>query len=378
MNLSLLNYLKCVDCEKASFAVYATESSSPHQITTGYIQCKNCNSVFPIIRKVLIAFPKNVLATYLLPWEIEAIEKYRIPINVSKKSDLGSFTEGQVKTSENWTFQWLDMATEDFLENWGSSSVGDLEKLHYYDIPIKPEDYNGKIICEASCGLGRVIKILHEKPARYIAFDLSGSVYKAIMRFPDSEKLDVLRANMHTPPFQKGIFDILFSPRAIHHTGNMHLALEKMNPLIKKGGILSFSVYSRENNFLMWGIIEPMKRALNKFLPRSGLLALSSVLTAMVVPLIHLIYVPFDKIGLKFLPLHNFFMFWSKFDFTTNRINIFDLLHAPYAEYISRMQIKTWEKEFEWIPMRQELLHDTIWAYSARTSGMIKEGYREA
>lgn len=371
MNLSLLNYLKCVDCESESFEAHAMESASPHQITTGYIQCKHCDSVFPIIEKVLIIFQKNVLVAYLLPREIEVIEKYHIPINISRKDQLGLFAKGQVKTSKNWSFQWVEMAVDNYLKNW-SDAIGDPEKDLYYDIPIKPGDYNGKTICEAGCGPGRAIRVLHEKPARYIAFDLSGSVYKAVKFFPNSEKLDILRTNMHTPPFQKEIFDVLFSPRAIHHTGNMCLALEKLNPLVKKDGILAFSVYSRENNFLMWGIIEPMKRVLNKFIPRSGLLALSSVATVMVMTLIHLVYVPFDKLGLKFLPLHNFFMLWSKFDFTTNKINVFDLLHAPYAEYISEEQINTWEKDFGWTPIQRELLHDTIWACSVKTCGPVK------
>jgi hypothetical protein len=170
---------------------------------------------------------------------------------------------------------------------------------------------------------------------------------------------------MHTPPFRKEIFDILFSPRALHHTGNMELALDRLIPSIKKGGILAYSVYSNENNFLMWGIIEPVKRFANKFVPRLVLLGISSLLTLLVVAIIRFLYVPLDRLNLKFLPLHNFFMVWSKLSFKTIKIGIFDLLHAPFAEYVSDKQIKEWEKEFKLKPIQQELLHDTVWGYSA-------------
>jgi hypothetical protein len=82
--------------------------------------------------------------------------------------------------------------------------------------------------------------------------------------------------------------------------------------------------------------------------------------------IIHLIYRPLDALHIRVLPLHRFFMVWSKFSFTTTKMNIFDLLHAPYAEYIADSQIKAWEKKYQLTPIKQQLLHDTVWGYSAR------------
>lgn len=365
MNISLLEYLKCVDCHSEDFSVHSIQSNSEKQISTGYITCSHCQSSFPIIDGVLITFKRDVLPSFLLPKEIEIIQQYAVPISLQKSSTENVFVEGQVKTHNNWSFQWLEMDTDTYEQDWGKH-FGDLEQFHYYDIPIAPEQYDNKVVCEASCGFGRVIQILHQRVLRYIAFDLSGAVYKAIRHFPESEKLDVIRADMLYPPFKQELFDILFSPRAIHHTGNMNLALERLIPLVKKDGILAYSVYSRENNVVMWGLIEPLKRTINRFLPRKILLALSSLLAFFTMGFIHLIYRPFDMLHLRVLPLHNFFMVWSTFSFTTIKMNIFDLLHAPYAEYIDDSQIKAWEKKYRLIPIRQQLLHDTVWGYSAR------------
>ena len=103
-----------------------------------------------------------------------------------------------------------------------------------------------------------------------IALDISPLIsvarYIKLQRFSDSEKLDVIRANMHNPPFRDGVFDIVFSPRAIHHTGDMELAIQKLLPTLRTSGIFAYSVYSRENNVLMWGIIEPLKKIFNRHL----------------------------------------------------------------------------------------------------------------
>lgn len=365
MNVSLLEYLQCVDCEGEQLIAHSIQSNANKQIVTGYVTCESCQSHFPIIHGVLITFKKEVIKAFLLPEELDVIEKFSIPIMAKDANKSSSFVDGQVRTHHNWSFQWLEMDTRTYGKDWGKS-FGDLEKFHYYDIPVPPEMYNNKIICEASCGFGRVIQILHEQPSRYIAFDLSGAVYKAIKLFPDSEKLDVIRTDILCPPFKKESFDMLFSPRALHHTGDMNRALDKVIPLIKKGGILAYSVYSREHNFLMWGIVEPLKRIMNKIIPRSLLLGISSVLGIVIMGIIHLMYVPLDKLHLKILPLHKFFLVWSGFSFTTIRMNIFDLLHAPYAEYISDSQIKEWEKTYRLTPIAQNLLHDTVWGYAAQ------------
>jgi hypothetical protein len=59
-------------------------------------------------------------------------------------------------------------------------------------------------------------------------------------------------------------------------------------------------------------------------------------------------------------------MVWSNFSLTTLRINIFDLLHAPFAEYISDKEIKKWSKEFKLTAIEQKHGHDTVWSYFAR------------
>jgi len=153
MNLSLIKYLKCVDCHNDDFEINSIKSNKLKQIVIGYISCKNCKSIYPIIERVLVIFKRDVLESFLLPKEIEIIDKYSIPIIFTKNSDLSRFERDQVKTHKNWSFQWLEMDTDTYEEDWGKP-LGDLGEFHYYDIPIKPEDYNDKMVCEASCGYG--------------------------------------------------------------------------------------------------------------------------------------------------------------------------------------------------------------------------------
>ena len=268
-----------MDCEGETLKSYPIVLNSKGQVVVGYLQCTDCYSHFPIANGVLLAFEKKLLGSLLLPEEIDVIEKYGLLKNLGK-SEKSPFEKGQVQTHKNWTYQWLKMDTDTFENDWGKP-LGNLEQFHYYDIPIDPDNYDNKVVCEAGCGFGRVIRGLHKRPVRYIAFDLSGSVYKAIKLYPESEKLDVIRANILSPPFKKEVFDILFCPRALHHTGNLEYGIEKLHSLIKREGVLAFSVYSQENNFLMWGIVEPLKGVVNRFLPDIILLGLASMLAAL-------------------------------------------------------------------------------------------------
>ena len=112
---------------------------------------------------------------------------------------------------------------------------------------------------------------------------------------------------MHNPPFRDGVFDIVFSPRAIHHTGDMELAIQKLLPTLRTSGIFAYSVYSRENNVLMWGIIEPLKKIFNRHLSQGVLIFLSIILAIIVFVIINLVYRPLEFFSLRFMPLHNFF-----------------------------------------------------------------------
>ncbi len=214
MNLSLLDYLRCVNCAGEHFTVHAVETVSESQIVTGYLTCQQCQAHFPIVQGVLIAFRREFMQAFLLKEEIEVITRHGFSILESNNNELDAFLEGQRETHKNWSFQWLEMDTKTYEQDWGNS-FGDLEQFHYYDIPIDPEQYDEKVICEASCGFGRVIQVLHKRVSRYIAFDLSGAVYKAVRHFPNSEKLDVIRADMLNPPFKQSAFTIF--ERFGHH-----------------------------------------------------------------------------------------------------------------------------------------------------------------
>ena len=378
MNTSLLNFLKCAECNSPNLMLRSIEKFESGKIKNGFIRCKNCEAVFPILEGVPIIFDNVSISHFLLPSELEAIAELKIPLKIKREFDALPLMKGQTQTSKNWTYQWLEMDTITFNKEWGQYAGGP-EKFHYYDIPISKQDYVGKIICEASCGYGRVIPILHKHCARYIAFDLSGAVYKAVKVFPDSEKLDVIRANMHNPPFRDSVFDIVFSPRAIHHTGDMELAIKKLVPTLRTDGIFAYSVYSRENNFLMWGVIEPLKKIFNRYLPQGVLMFLSIILALLVFAIINLIYRPLEFFSLRFMPLHNFFTMWATLSFKVLIICIFDLLHAPYAEYISSTQISKWNELFNLEETNRKLLHDTTWGVSAiKKNDRIRPKYAQS
>ena len=89
----------------------------------------NYLSLFPIIKKVPIIFRKESFPLFLQPEEIELISRYDIPVQLKDLGNTDTFLQKQAQTSENWSFQWLEMDIDVYEEDWGGG-VGAIYFIH--------------------------------------------------------------------------------------------------------------------------------------------------------------------------------------------------------------------------------------------------------
>src|SRR5439155_19908735 len=76
--------------------------------------------------------------------------------------------------------------------------------------PLTPDDFRGKLVLDAGCGLAGFAEYAARWGARHVVgIDLSDAVAAARHRVGD--EIDLFYADLHHPPFEPGTFDLAYS-----------------------------------------------------------------------------------------------------------------------------------------------------------------------
>jgi SAM-dependent methyltransferase len=238
----------------------------------------------------------------------------------------------QQAKQEEWKAEWdiLEYDAEFLLRKWMSPTV--------------PEDFMWKTVLEAGCGGGCQTKVLARFAERVVAVDLN-SVESARMRSGSFENVEFVQADIATMDLGEQ-FDFVISIGVLHHTDNPELAVLNLIKHTKTGGRLIFWVYSREGNWLVEHVVEPIRKAFLAKRSRKTVLNIAKVATILLYPIVHTVYrIPF----LAFLPFYAYFGNFRKLSFSMNCLNVFDKLNAPQVQFISKERAESWldERLFE-------------------------------
>ena len=97
-------------------------------------------------------------------------------------------------------------------------------------------------------------------------------------------------------------------------------------------------VYSKEGNFLVEYLVEPIRKMFLTKLSRKSLLLLSKFITCLMYLPIYSVYL----LPLSFLPYYEYFKNFRKMAFIRNTLNVFDKLNAPQVQFISKSRALSW------------------------------------
>lgn len=236
----------------------------------------------------------------------------------------------QAKQSE-WNEQW--------------SMFRDCEFFLFEDwiYPNVLSDFKDKEVLECGCGGGQHTSFVTRYAKEIVAVDLNTKNI-AQERSRKFTKITFLEADISTMDLGRK-FDIVFSVGVVHHTDNPDRTVENLKRHVRPGGRLILWVYSKEGNFMVENIVEPLRKLFLKNLSRKNLLVLSRIITLLMYIPVYSLY----KLPLRFLPYYDYFGNFRKLSFNRNTLNVFDKLNAPQVEFISRGRVEKWvsEKEFE-------------------------------
>lgn len=163
-----------------------------------------------------------------------------------------------IDTASRFGYQWRKYATiyprqeEQFL-NW----------IH----PFVKEDFAGKDICDAGCGMGRNTYWLTKYGAKSIvAFDYAEAAVESaralLENFPD---VRVERINIYDIDYPER-FDVCLSIGVIHHLEHPRRAIERLVRSLRAGGKLIVWLYGYEGNeryVKLFRVIHPLLKKIS-------------------------------------------------------------------------------------------------------------------
>lgn len=235
----------------------------------------------------------------------------------------------QIKQNE-WKEQWSK-----FIDN-------ELFLFKDWIYPVTIEDFKGKDVLECGCGGGQHTSFLAPIAREIVAVDLNTiEIAKERNRYFDNIKY--IEADVSTMELGR-TFDIVFSIGVVQHTDDPDKTVVNLIRHVKKGGRLVIWVYSKEGNFPVEKIIEPLRKAFLTKMKRDHLVRLSQWLTFILYIPIYTIYL----LPLRWLPYHEYFSNFRKLSFNRNTLNVFDKLNAPQVQFINKQRAERWmNKEFK-------------------------------
>lgn len=203
------------------------------------------------------------------------------------------------------------------------------------------EDFRGKSVLDCGCGGGQHLQFVAPYCAEATGVDLN-ALASAARNTADLKNVTLIENDIAKMALGR-TFDIVYSIGVLHHTDDPTASFRNIAAHAKSGGKVIVWVYSKEGNALNRWLVEPAKNILVHYLPRSVVLFLSRILTALVSIPVYTVYL----LPLKFLPYYEYFQNWRKLTFDRNVLNVFDKLNAPQTFFIPRSQVEGWFRDSE-------------------------------
>jgi ubiquinone/menaquinone biosynthesis C-methylase UbiE len=157
----------------------------------------------------------------------------------------------QNQTEEAFGFKWSKRSTYESCHM--QKKIKDWLVERYLDGNMENSECifkKGFNVLDAGCGAGvSAIALMEEKinSINYLGVDISEAVDIAHKRFKERElKGEFIQANLLNLPFNKPIFDIIFSEGVLHHTDSTEKAIKYLSRFIVPGGIFMFYVYRKK------------------------------------------------------------------------------------------------------------------------------------
>ena len=305
MKKNLIKYLFCPNCRKD---LCLTDCNNGNEITTGLLNCLNCNESYPITNGVPI-FVKNFT-------------------NSNDKLKL---------TAQNFAYSWQTF----------SRTNKDFYYKQFFDWinPVNEEFLKGKIVLDAGCGKGHHLLIISDFVKEAIGVDISDSVFVAYNHTKHLPNIHIIKADLNHLPLKDELFDYIYSIGVVHHTESPQVTTKNILQKVKKAGVASLWVYGRENNGWIIYLVDPARKYISTHFPLFLIHGIAAFLAMLLYPILKIIYLPVSRFKIlqvvrKWLFYYQYLSYISRFDFIEIKNIIFDHLVAPISHYLTKQEVE--------------------------------------
>jgi SAM-dependent methyltransferase len=328
MKLRLLDWLCCPTCgdgsldltihnaqERPSYAghwepaedVPGRSARSVTEVISGRLRCRECGASFPITDGIPRMLPDGV--------------------------------EPGPATGHTWTE--FDGAVPQFEENF-------LDLL----LPLKPDDFMGKLVLDAGCGFGRHAFFAARYGAEVVALDSSPEALASAARnLGGSMRAHLVQGDINRPPLRRDLFDLVYALGVLHHLPDPRASFRTLHTLVKPNGRLATWVYGPRQGMIriatgaLRGASSAMSpQQLHRFSQgiATGLRLFSHT------PHRVLGKVPVVGSVVNHLPVHDH----SRWPFEVVVADVYDRLRVPVTGYFQGEDLETWYAEAGYADIR--------------------------
>jgi SAM-dependent methyltransferase/uncharacterized protein YbaR (Trm112 family) len=313
MKARLTNLLICLECSGPLHCHAEREDTTLPwpEVLEGHLLCQQCEQRYPIIRGV----PRLMRGP--LAGEVE-------------------------KTVTGFGYEW-----EKFDEQIADSYMTNKTNFLDFIAPVAPDFFQGKMVLDAGCGMGRFLKLGADFGSQEIVgVDLSNSVDVAYQHVRQLPNVHVIQADIMALPL-KPVFDYVFSVGVLQFLEKPQAGFDRLNGLLRDQGSISVWVYAKENNGWVIRFVSPVRQYITSRLPRPLLYGLSHCLALPLYLLIKLLYKPANEGKFPFnlayiLPYNDYFYYSSRLSYGGLVSVIFDHLVPSLVTYLSKEELAAW------------------------------------
>jgi SAM-dependent methyltransferase len=303
MRPDALNLFACPLCgETLSLSRQGVREDDGH-IISGELACTSCSGRFPIRQGVPV----------LLRTDTETVKK-----------------ETASRFAEEW-LRWSDL--RDYYK----------EEFFAWVAPLRPADFEDKLVFEGGCGKGRHTAIAASCGARaVVSIDLGDSAFVAFRHTRNLPNVHVAIGDLLRPPV-KPIFDLAFSVGVLHHLPDPAAGFRSLASRVRDDGQVCFWVYGQEGNEWITRYVNPIRVSVTSKLPAGLLRALCWPPSVLLWSVIKLLYRPRPHgKGPAFLPYGDYFASMHSYPFDEIHANVFDQMVTPVAYYLRGEEVRSW------------------------------------
>ncbi|PWT93581.1 MAG: hypothetical protein C5B55_04285 [Blastocatellia bacterium] len=178
--------------------------------------CTGCNLTFPI---------RDGIPRLLLPSLRDALLAGATAVGMDAQ---------QVETALSFGFEWHRFP--EMYREWEQQFLD-------YMRPHGSDFFKGKKVLDAGCGNGRFAHYAAKYGAEVWAIDLGPAVEVAKRNTESAGVVNVVQADLHSPPFALESFDFIYSIGVLHHLPDPEAAFRSLLRFLKPGGEVQIYLY---------------------------------------------------------------------------------------------------------------------------------------